>query len=233
MDEILPVHTVAFDLDDTLYPEREFVFSGFEAVDKWLQEKHSVHGFADVARKIFYTGRRGKIFDEVLPLLGVEPKPNLLASLVEVYRTHEPTLTLFSDAREILEWAAPRFRLALITDGYAEVQARKIRALGLESLISCQIITDELGRAHWKPSPVPYRRVMANYPGPASGYLYVADNPRKDFIGAKQLGWKTIRMRRPEGEHADYLPTAAEAPDGEITTLLPLRQLLLRGAQVR
>jgi putative hydrolase of the HAD superfamily len=233
MAEAPPVHTVVFDLDDTLYPESQFVLSGFCAVGEWLQEKHSVPGFAASAGKLFAAGRRRNIFDEVLPLVGVEPKSELVAKLVAVYRAHEPKLKLFPDAVEILGWAAPRFRLALITDGYAGVQARKIRALGLESVIPCRIITDELGRAQWKPSPEPYRRVMAQYPGPAGGYVYVADNPHKDFIGAKQLGWRTIQMRRPEGEHADYFPTAAEAPDGKITNLLSLRKLLLPGAQTR
>jgi putative hydrolase of the HAD superfamily len=222
-------HTIAFDLDDTLYPECDFVLSGFAAVDGWLRQTHSAQNFAVCAGKLYAAGRRGKIFDEALPLIGVEPTPGLVVKLVEIYRAHEPKLKLFPDAAEILGWAAPHFRLALITDGYAEVQIRKIRALGLESIISCRIITDELGRSHWKPSPEPYRRVMAQYPGPADGYVYVADNPRKDFIGAKQLGWRTVRVRRPGGEHADYVPTEAEAPDGEITNLLSLRQLVLPG----
>jgi len=54
----------------------------------------------------------------------------------------------------------------------------------------------------------------------------VADNPRKDFIGARQLGWRTVRVLRPAGEHAGYSPTPAEAADADITTLLTLKQLL-------
>ena len=226
MNESWPVHTVVFDLDDTLYPEREFVFSGFQAVEEWLQEKHRVPGFADVARKIFAAGRRGKIFDEALPLLGMQPTPERVAELLEVYRMHQPRIGFFPDAAEILEWAGRHFQLALITDGYAAVQARKIRALGLEKYISRRVITDELGREFWKPSLEPYRRVMAQSPGPADGYVYIGDNPRKDFIGARQLGWRTVRVRRAEGEHADYQPIATEAAEAEIVNLLSLRQLL-------
>ena len=105
-------------------------------------------------------------------------------------------------------------------------QRRKIRALGLEQFISCRVITDELGREFWKPSLEPYRRVMAQFPGPAEGYVYIGDNPRKDFIGARQLGWRTVRVRRAEGEHADYQPIATEAAEAEIVNLLSLRQLL-------
>jgi putative hydrolase of the HAD superfamily len=39
MAEPVPIHTLVFDLDDTLYPEKDFVLSGFDAVDRWLKER--------------------------------------------------------------------------------------------------------------------------------------------------------------------------------------------------
>jgi putative hydrolase of the HAD superfamily len=49
------IHTAAliFDLDDTLFPERDFVFSGFQAVGDWLETNLSLSGFAEVARAIY------------------------------------------------------------------------------------------------------------------------------------------------------------------------------------
>lgn len=223
MDDLWPVHTVVFDLDDTLYPERDFVISGFAAVDEWLRETRNARGFAQQAGGLFAAGRRGRIIDEALPLIGLLPTPELVATLVEVYRAHSPRLSLCPDALEILEWLTTRFRLGLITDGYARVQAGKIRALGLEKLIPCRIITDEMGREFWKPSVEPYRCIMAFHPGVAGGFVYVADNPRKDFLGAKQLGWRTIRIRRPGGEHAGYMASSAEEAESEITRLSELR----------
>jgi putative hydrolase of the HAD superfamily len=226
MTEPLPVHSLVFDLDDTLYAERDFVISGFHAVDRWMRERHGVNGFFEAAGGIFTTGRRGRIFDEALPMLGVEPRAGLIAEMLSVYRTHEPQISLFPDAREVLGWAASRMNLALITDGYGEVQNRKIRALGLDTTISCRIVTDELGREFWKPHPESYRRVMSQFPGRAEGYLYVGDNPRKDFIGARGLGWRTIRIRRPIGEHAADEGGPAEVADREVESLFQLQGLL-------
>jgi putative hydrolase of the HAD superfamily len=226
MTEAFPVHTLVFDLDDTLYAEREFVLSGFHAVDVWMAERHGVKGFFEAAGRIFAAGRRGRIFDEALPMLGVEPSAGLVADLLSVYRTHEPRISLFLDAREILGWATSRMGLALITDGFSKVQNRKIRALGLDTAISCRIVTDELGREFWKPHPESYRRVMSQFPGRAEGYLYVGDNPRKDFIGARGLGWRTIRIRRPIGEHAAYEGGPDEVADLEIESLFELKGLI-------
>jgi putative hydrolase of the HAD superfamily len=50
--------------------------------------------------------------------------------------------------------------------------------------------------------------------------VYVGDNPRKDFRGAREAGMATIRIRRPEGLHAQDEPaTPADAPDREIGSL--------------
>ena len=221
------VHTVVFDLDDTLYPERDYVLSGFGAVDKWLEETHGLSGFAVLAGRHFEAGSRGKIFDECLPLVGRRAEAELIARMLAVYRDHEPAIRLFPDADRALERTTQAGRnIALITDGYAGVQARKIRALGLESRITCRIITDELGREHWKPSPEPFRRVMAAFPGPQAGYVYVGDNPRKDFIGCRQLGWRSVRMRRPGGDHATYVATAMEAAEVEVADCDALMECL-------
>ncbi len=230
MSEPWPVHTVVFDLDDTLYPELDFVLSGFAAVDACLREGRGVEGFAEKARELFAAGRRGKIMDEVLPLLGLARDQGLVAELVETYRNHSPNLQLFPDATEILDWLTPRFRLGLITDGCARAQMGKIRALRLDGCIPYRIITDELGRAFGKPSTEPYRRLAALCPGGAEGFVYVADNPHKDFLGAKQSGWRTIRIRRQGGEHAEYVATAAESAEVEVSLLSELRLRLVPDA---
>ena len=71
-----------------------------------------------------------------------------------------------------------------------------------------------------------YRRVMQHFPGPAGGYVYVADNPRKDFLAPRALGWRTLRVRRPGGEHAGCTAAPQEAAEREIASLLELDELL-------
>lgn len=220
------VHTVVFDLDDTLYLERDFVLSGFAAADRWLQDEEGVTGFAECAGRLFAGGLRGRVFDAALAELRVAATPVMIERLVAAYREHEPVLSLPADSIAALAWAARGFRLGLITDGFAAVQRRKIRALGLEEHIPCRIVTDELGREFWKPSPEPYRRVMQHFPGSAAGFLYVGDNPRKDFLAARALGWRTVRIQRDGAEHADYLATPEENAERTIDTLRTLEEFI-------
>lgn len=198
-----------FDLDDTLYPERDYVLSGFRAVDRWLQERGLAQGFGALAETLFLEGRRGRIFDEVLDRLGVPDPARWVPELVEVYRNHQPTLRLFDDA----EWALQHFRagrkLGLITDGYLVTQQKKVAALGLASRMDHVICTDMLGRADWKPSPRSFEMMMQQLGGEAAEYAYVGDNPAKDFLAPNRMGWASVRVRRPGTEHA----LAEAAPD--------------------
>lgn len=230
MDSRWPIHTVVFDLDDTLFSESEFVISGFRAVGRWLQENKQLTGFAGEAERLFAAGHRGQVFDEALARLGAAAEPSLVQQLVAVYREHAPKLTLLADAREILAWAEKKFRLALISDGFLAVQERKLSALGIKERFAVVILTDALGRAFWKPSPEAFQRVMRQMPGPADGFVYVADNPRKDFIAPKMLGWKTVRIRRRGGEHACYEAALAEAAQAEIKDMGELASLIATAA---
>lgn len=61
------VHCVVFDIDDTLYLERDYVRSGFLAVEGIVAERFAARGFADQAWAAFERGVRGTIFNECLP----------------------------------------------------------------------------------------------------------------------------------------------------------------------
>jgi putative hydrolase of the HAD superfamily len=57
--------------------------------------------------------------------------------------------------------------------------------------------------------------------------LYVGDNPRKDFAGAKSLGIWTVQLRRPEGIHAGSEPPSPQhTPHLIIGDILELEALL-------
>jgi putative hydrolase of the HAD superfamily len=219
------VHTVVFDLDDTLYLERDYVLSGFAAVDQWLASRRGVKGFGFLGIDLFDRGLRGHIFDEALRQLGVRVLPDLIGEMLAVYRAHTPILTLLPDAVACLNGMRGHLKMALLTDGYQSVQQNKVASLGIADRFDCIIFTDAFGREFWKPSAVGFARIMEQLPGPGEGYVYVADNPRKDFIGPRLLGWRTVRIRRNGGEHATYEPAKHEAADREITTLANLSDL--------
>ena len=107
----------------------------------------------------------------------------------------------FKDALALLEKLHGNVELGLLTDGYYQTQARKVAALGFGRFFKKIVYSDLLGREFWKPHSKPYEQIMEQFDSPGAEYVYIADNPNKDFVTAKKLGWRTIRVRRSGGEH--------------------------------
>lgn len=221
------VHTLVFDLDDTLFLERDYVMSGIEAAGRWAGKARGIYGLAGTARSLFESGVREKLFDRALSRLGIRGGRRLVPELVAAYRSHRPALKCLPDALEILLWAKKRrFGLALLTDGHEEVQRRKIDALRIGDAFRCQVLTDTLGRESWKPSPIGFQKVMRWSKLGADGHVYIGDNPHKDFLAPRMLGWRSIRIRRPEGLHAREEGPTDGAAEREITSLAEMKEII-------
>jgi putative hydrolase of the HAD superfamily len=221
------LQAIVFDLDDTLYPESGYVRSGFAAVGAWASGHLSVSADAAAGElwSLFKQGVRGDTFDRWLTSRSL-PETHV-AAMVEAYREHQPTIAAFPEVPALLERLGHRHRLGLLSDGHADVQRRKLDALALAPHFASIVFSDDLGRDAWKPSPIPYRRVLAELGVDPADAVYVADNPAKDFAGARDAGMRSIRVRRPGGVHAAAEPAAPRfAPDAEIGSLGELEQAL-------
>jgi putative hydrolase of the HAD superfamily len=188
-----------FDIDDTLYLECDYVRSGFEAVGRWAAKWIHMEDLAERCWSKFAAGRRNPIFDEVLLESGRQPTAELISTLVDIYRTHIPAIALAGDASDALNAISRIASIAVVSDGPAVSQSRKVEALGLASFASPIVLTEVLGSAFRKPHPRAFEQVKRCRL--ASVYLYIADNPLKDFAAPRHLGWVTIRVRRPGGLH--------------------------------
>ena len=219
-----PAAALVFDLDDTLYPEKDFVRSGFHAVDDWLHSRNVCEGFFQVAWRIFEAGTREDVFNLTLRRLAVEAS-DLIPLMVAAYRAHEPNIQVFADVDSALSRLRSEYRLGILTDGHLETQRNKIRALGLTERVEAILYSDELGRDCWKPSPAPFSAIMKRLDVRGDQCVYIADNPSKDFSGARQLGWQTVHIRRPDGMYAD-LPADADSSIATIGDLEDLERLL-------
>jgi putative hydrolase of the HAD superfamily len=204
---------LVFDLDDTLYPERQFARSGFAAAGRWAQAELGVAGLADRMTRLLDDGHLGRLFGMALAETLPRHTPEDLAGLLEAYRSHDPELTLFEDAA----WALARFAgegsLGLITDGTHTVQAKKVHALGIASRFQEIIYTDALGgRDFHKPHPRSYELIEQALGGEARQFVYIGDNPAKDFVVPNARGWTSIMVDRPD--HGRIHSRAKVAPGG-------------------
>jgi putative hydrolase of the HAD superfamily len=211
------LRAIVFDLDDTLYLEEDYVHSGFRAVSEWGAEHLHIpasQGYFELDA-LFREGVRGDTFDRWLSRHGVD-SDGVVSELVRVYREHIPRIQPFPTVPALLERLGDRYRLGLLSDGYEAVQNGKLDVLGVRDAFAAVLITDELGRDAWKPSPRGFEVLMERLGVPAEEGVYVSDNPAKDFVAARDAGLRSVRVRHEHGIYADRRPeTARHAPDVE------------------
>ncbi len=227
MATIAPDCVLVFDLDDTLYLERDFARSGFAAVGEWARDTHSLDGVERIAADLFDRGQRERIFDGVLAGLGLEHDQNLIRDMVEIYRFHPPKITLQPDTQALFSSFAADQKLALITDGHQRTQENKVAALQLEKHGFDPIfVTDAWGRDYWKPHRRAYEAVVDHFGERGHRFVYIADNSRKDFLAPNAMGWATVRIAREGRVHDGEPPSERHAAMTRIVTLAELPQEL-------
>jgi len=192
---VTAIRALIFDLDDTLYPERSYVESGFRAVAGLLAERtggdHDDY-FAFMSKALANDGR-GRIFDDLMTQY-----PNLqghtsVGELVEHYRHHRPVIQCYPGVEKLLHRLRQTYRLAIVTDGLGVMQRRKVQALKLVKLVDEIIYCWELKAP--KPDTAGFERAMERLQSNPNHTIVIGDRPDHDLQAAIAIGCRCIRIR--------------------------------------
>lgn len=179
------VDLVVFDLDDTLYSEKEYVRSGFKRISETLK-------MPTLESKLWEAFLQGqKAIDTVFES---EKIPDRKDQALSIYRNQKPTIHLYSGVESMFRRIKQKGKkLGMLTDGRPEGQHAKIEALNLESIFDVIIITDELGGVNCrKPNEIGFQKLQEKTMIPFEKMVYIGDNIHKDFIAPEKLGMKCI-----------------------------------------
>ncbi len=221
------IEAVVFDLDDTLYREKDFVASGYGAVSRHVAKAADLPAkdiFRAMMRTFSSSGRRA-VFPMVIENFLKDPIP--VGELVEVYRNHTPQIRLFSGYNELLHKLKYQHKLGIITDGIPRVQQRKVEALGLQHAVDHIIYTGDLGPQREKPDPLAFSLMMRSLNADPARTIYVGDNPAKDCLGAHRAGIRFAMVRPNSHSRQSVLPEDIGA-EFMLKSLLELPQILKR-----
>ena len=220
--ELPPFKAAIFDLDDTLYPEQQYAFSGFRAVTNYVRTLYNLNIYEDLVQR-YLSGERINVFGATLERHFQTVEPAFIRRVVYVYWSHNPRIDLFNDARVCLALLISRgIPVGLLTAGQSAIQRKKVAALGLEPLLDALVYADDLlgPKQPCQPCDDAFHIMALQLGVELSQTLYIGDNPLVDFITPRQLGMKTLRVRRKHGEHVcDEPPTPEHAPDITLTGL--------------
>jgi putative hydrolase of the HAD superfamily len=184
VDKERPV--IIFDLDDTLYKEITYVRSGIRHITAFLQQL----GFQAKSVDMVEDLQKHAANDFLASIIDLYSAPfSIKEELLWSYRLHEPDISLSHENQNVIDKAmATAFGVGIITDGRSTTQRLKLKSLGLLHLSN--FVSGDFKSG--KPSPEMFQAVEQLWPD--RQYVYIADNPQKDFIAPNARGWTTIGL---------------------------------------
>lgn len=192
---------VVFDLDDTLYLERDFVRSGFRCVAQKISGELALD-LDQTYRLLWGAFQVGKpAFDGLLEKIPTVEEFFSISDLVNIYRFHKPEIQFLNGIPDLLAKIKKKNFLGIISDGWYQAQMNKKEALGLPRYFDEIILTDRWGRTFWKPASRAFEEMEKA--GCGLQWIYIGDNPEKDFVQPNIRGWRSVRFYHPGQLHFD------------------------------
>jgi HAD superfamily hydrolase (TIGR01509 family) len=206
---------VLFDVDDTLYDRKTaqrqllsaiiadlpslFPGVGWDAAYRaFLDSDRRVSARLDLRESI--EGPRLERWRVFLELLGLDPSK---ASMVnDVYMdSYSQVCPPVPHAVQCVRTLAASVPLGVVSNGFVDIQYRKLEALGIRHLFSCIVLSDELGIR--KPDVRIFQEAIRLIGLEPKECLYVGDSYTYDIVGAAAAGMRTCWFRRLEGAAAE------------------------------
>lgn len=213
---------VCFDLDDTLHKEIDYLDAAYRLIAQNLWNSNWFEFYQKMLRD-YSNGL--DVFSEICSLRPDVEKSDLLS----MYRYDVHNLTISPNVNEVLfRLKSNGYQLGLITDGRHITQWNKIRALGLDQYIDVDdiVVSEDFGTE--KPCVANFEYFVKRYPI-CTKFVYVGDNPKKDFIAPNQLGWvsvcllddgRNIHEQQFESAQKEYLPQIKMEKIDDLLTIL-------------
>ena len=195
------IKVVIFDLDDTLYSEKEYVRSGFKYISHFFPDIENAY---EELYSLFLQHRNA--IDEFL-LIHNCYSDELKNRLLHEYRFHIPNIHLYDGVYEMLLCLRQSdHELGMITDGRVEGQENKINALKLNKVFDKIIITDSLGGTEYrKPNPKAFEIMRYFFNTSYSDMCYIGDNLNKDFRAPDMLKMHSIWFDNSDGLYSRFV----------------------------
>lgn len=182
------IKAVVFDLDDTLFNQKQWILGKLEIVysllSDYLPEKRV---FLLKAIQIIEEGNRSKLFDALSQEFNFNE--TLREQLIKTYRKSEPPMCpLYPEVTDVLgQLRKMGLKLALLTDNPVESQKQKVKGCRLEELFDAILYSRESGDE--KPEPAVFGKMVDMLGMKAHELIMVGDNLYRDVNGALAAGY--------------------------------------------
>ncbi len=109
---------------------------------------------------------------------------------------------LFPNTIDILEYLKPKYRLHVITNGFQEIQEKKMRNSGILDYFN-HVVNSEMAGVK-KPNPYIFQLALNRAGIPPENAIMVGDSLEADILGAQAVGFHTLHFNAHNDPLHDY-----------------------------
>ena len=125
--------------------------------------------------------------------LGHTISDDMIHLLSEEYIEHLSSYNhLFPNTIEVLDYLQPKYKLHIITNGFQEVQDKKLKNSKIDGYFD-QVVNSEMAGVK-KPNPIIFELALNKANTVAKKSLMVGDSLEADVLGAKAVGFHTLHF---------------------------------------
>ena len=125
---------------------------------------------------------------------------------------------LMPGAMEIIEYLRPKYNMYILSNGFKELQSRKMRTAGIDGYFDALILSEDIGVN--KPNRELYEYALAKTGSKLSESLMIGDMFDTDIVGAANIGMEQMYYNPKEKKGHAFTPTY------EVTHLLQIKEIL-------
>lgn len=186
---------IIFDLDGTLISEREYILGCLKNTGEYINRTYGTKD-AYLKLKNLFEIKWENIFNRYFEQEKLQYCESDIQNLVKIYRDTVPIVKPYDDVSESLRRLRDNgIKLCLLTNGYREIQRKKIEIAGFEKLFDLIIVPDEFGREYWKPNKWAYDFTVRKFDVLPQEIMAIGDMDH-DFTVPKELGMMCVYIER-------------------------------------
>tara|TARA_A100001011_G_scaffold163831_1_gene172495 strand:- start:296 stop:976 length:681 start_codon:yes stop_codon:yes gene_type:complete len=200
------IKSIFFDLDHTLWDFEKNSELSFKKIFKkytiTINFEKFIEAYIPINFKYWKLYRNGEIskeflrynrLKEVFNLFDYEIDDKIINNISHDYIEFLPENNKLMDgAIEILEYLKPKYRLFIITNGFREVQDKKLKNSKIKHYFEAIYDSESVGVK--KPDPKIFEHALKDSESNAKESLMVGDNYEADVLGAKKLRINTLHF---------------------------------------
>ena len=200
------IKSIFFDLDHTLWDFEKNSELSFKKIFKkytiTINFEKFIEAYIPINFKYWKLYRNGEIskeflrynrLKEVFNLFDYEIDDKIINNISHDYIEFLPENNKLMDgAIEILEYLKPKYRLFIITNGFREVQDKKLKNSKIKHYFETIYDSESVGVK--KPDPKIFKYALTDSRSKPKESLMVGDNYEADVLGAKKLRINTLHF---------------------------------------